>query len=406
MPIKVLLITQWFDPEPTFKGLVFARELVRQGFDVEVVTGFPNYPGGKLYPGYKLKWLKKEVIDGVQVTRVPLYPSHDSSEMGRIINYLSFAFSALVYGLFGANRPDVIYAYHPPLTTGIAAILIRLFRRIPVVYDIQDMWPDTLRETGMITNSQALNIVSKVCDWVYHRADQIVVLSPGFKRLLVERDVSESKIEVIYNWSDEQSLALPTGKLPNNFPDQDKFRILFAGNLGKAQALNAVLEAAEILQQTTPDICFVFLGGGLEVEQMKQYAATKSLTNVVFLPSVPMREVGNMLHAADALLVHLRKAPLFSITIPCKTQAYMAVGKPILMAVDGDAASLVIDADCGTIAQSEDPISIAEAALALYRLPLEKRQIIGNNGKRFYQERLSLQVGVSRFSEIFRVLAG
>lgn len=347
MTIKILLITQWFELEPTFKGQVFARELVRQGFDVEVITGFPNYPGGKLYPGYKLKWLQKEVIEGVKVTRVPLYPSHNTSAVGRIFNYISFSFSALIYGLFGAKRPDVIYAYHPPLTTGITAILIRFFRRIPVVYDIQDMWPDTLMETGMITNPEALSTVSKVCDWVYHRADHIVVLSPGFKRLLVERGVAESKIDIIYNWCDEQSLASPTGKLPNNFPDQDKFRILFAGNMGKAQALNAVLEAAEILQQTAPNISFVFLGGGLEVEQMKQQAVSKSLTNVVFLPPVPMGEVGNILHAADVLLVHLRKVPLFSITIPSKTQAYMAVGKPILMAVDGDAASLVKNADCG-----------------------------------------------------------
>ena len=121
MATKVLLLTQWFDPEPTFKGLVFARELVRQGFEVEVVTGFPNYPGGKLYPGYKVRWLQRELIDGVRITRVPLYPSHDQSALGRILNYLSFATSATIYSIFGAKRPDVIYAYHPPLTTGIAA---------------------------------------------------------------------------------------------------------------------------------------------------------------------------------------------------------------------------------------------------------------------------------------------
>jgi glycosyltransferase involved in cell wall biosynthesis len=405
MAIKVLLITQWFEPEPTFKGQVFARELMRQGFDVEVITGFPNYPGGKLYPGYKLKWLQKEVIDGVKVTRVPLYPSHDTSAIGRIFNYISFSLSALLYGLFGAKRPDVIYAYHPPLTTGIAAILIRFFRRIPVVYDIQDMWPDTLMETGMITNPHALSIVGKVCDWVYHCVDHIVVLSSGFKRLLVERGVAESKIDVIYNWCDEQSLASPTGKLPNNFPDQDKFRVLFAGNMGKAQGLSAVLDAAEILQKIAPTICFIFLGGGLEVEQIKQRGISKSLANIVFLPPVPMGEVGNMLHAADALLVHLKKSPLFSITIPSKIQAYMAVGKPILIAVDGDAAALVKNAEGGAIAKSEDAESIAAATLDLYQLSVEKRQIMGNKNKQFYKEKLSLQVGVSRFGEIFKSLS-
>lgn len=400
-----MLITQWFDPEPTFKGLVFARELSRQGFDVEVVTGFPNYPGGKVYSGYKVKWIQRELIDGVNITRVPLYPSHSQSAIKRIFNYISFAVSALFYGLFCAKRPNVIYAYHPPLTIGIAAALIRLFRRVPVVYDIQDMWPDTLRATGMISNSRTLNLVSKVCDWVYRHVDHIVVLSPGFKRLLIERGVADSKIDVIYNWCDERSLVTPQGILPLAFPGPDKFRILFAGNMGKAQALNAVLDAAQILQQSAPEISFIFLGGGVEMGLLKQDAISKSLSNVVFLESVPMTEVGLMLSEADVLMVHLRKDPLFAITIPSKTQAYMAVGKPILMAVEGDAASLVAEAECGIVVKPEDSDSIVNGALALYRLSSEKLQSMAINSERYYKEKLSLVVGVNQFTEIFKRLA-
>ena len=328
MAIRVLLLTQWFDPEPTFKGMVFARELVRQGFEVEVLTGFPNYPGGKVYPGYRIKLLQREVIDGVQVTRVPLYPNHDQSAIKRVLNYVSFAASSLVYGLLMARRADVIYAYHPPLTIGITASLIRLFRRIPVVYDIQDMWPDTLRATGMLNNAHALNVVEAVCQWVYRRVDHIVVLSPGFKRLLMQRGVPETKINVIYNWADEVALAAPQGQLPANFPSAEQFRIVFAGNMGKAQALDAVLDAAALLQARGSRVCFVMLGGGVEVNRLKQRTVDLKLHNVLFLPPVPMTEVGTLLHAADALLVHLRKDPLFEITIPSKTQAYMTVGKP------------------------------------------------------------------------------
>ena len=399
-----MLLTQWFDPEPTFKGLVFARELSQQGFDVEVVTGFPNYPGGKIYPGYRIKWLQREIVDSVKITRVPLYPNHDQSAIKRMLNYASFSVSALFYGLFFAKRPDVIYAYHPPLTVGIVAVLIRLFRRVPVVYDIQDMWPDTLRATGMISNPKLLGLVSKVCDCVYRYVDHIVVLSPGFKRLLVQRGVTESKIDVIYNWCDEKSLVTPQGVLPSEFPSSDRFRILFAGNMGKAQALTAVLDAAEILQNTVSEICFVFLGGGVEVERLKLHAKSKSLTNIVFLEPVPMAEVGLILSSADVLMVHLRKDPLFAITIPSKTQAYMAVGKPILMAVEGDAASLVTEANCGLIAQSEDAKSIAASALALFKLPSDKRQVMAINGERYYRERLSLSVGVSQFSKVFKRL--
>lgn len=404
-PVRVLLLTQWFDPEPTFKGIVFARELVRQGFEVEVVTGFPNYPGGKVYPGYRIKWLQREVIDGVQITRLPLYPNHDQSAIKRVLNYASFAASALVYGLFVAKRADVMYAYHPPLTVGIAASFIRLLRRIPVVYDIQDMWPDTLRATGMLSNPEALSLISAVCRWVYRRVDRIVVLSPGFKRLLVERGVPDAKVDVIYNWADEAALSAPKGQLPAAFPGPERFRIVFAGNMGKAQALGAVLDAAALLQARGSRVCFVMLGGGVELGALKQQAAHRGLTNMQFLPAVPMAEVGTYLQAADALLVHLRKDPLFEITIPSKTQAYMAVGKPLLMAVDGDAADLVRQSGGGVVADSENAEGVAQAADALARSAPQALAAMGQQAQQFYAQHLALAVGVQRFGEIFSELA-
>ncbi|UCR83486.1 glycosyltransferase family 4 protein [Pseudomonas chlororaphis] len=405
MATRVLLLTQWFDPEPTFKGLVFARELVAQGFEVEVVTGFPNYPGGKLYPGYKVRFLQREIIDGVKVTRLPLYPSHGQSGIGRVLNYVSFAASALFYGLFGARKPDVIYAYHPPLTVGIAAVLIRIFRRVPVVYDIQDMWPDTLKATGMFSNGKALRVVSSVCDWVYRRVDQLVVLSPGFKRLLVERGVPEQKIDLIYNWCAEATVAAPCATLPVNFPDASTFRILFAGNMGKAQSLESVITAAQLVREQTDKISFIFLGGGVEVARLQELAVKRNLDNVLFLPAVPMSEVGAYLSNADALLVHLKKDPLFTITIPSKTQAYMAAGKPVLMAVDGDAADLVRDADCGVVSESDNPQSIADAALALMNTPSSERDWMAQSGQVYYKRVLSLRVGVARFGEHFKRLS-
>jgi len=399
--IRVLLLTQWFDPEPTFKGIIFAKELVRQGFYVEVVTGFPNYPGGKLYPGYKIQWLTKEFHEGFEITRVPLYPSHDQSSLKRILNYVSFAFSSLLYSLFVAKRPDVIYSYHPPLTVGITASLIRLFRRIPVVYDIQDMWPDTLRATGMIRSTRSLKLVELLCQWVYRRVDHIVVLSSGFKRLLMERGVPESKLTVIYNWADEQSLVSSVVSLPDHFPGADRFKILFAGNIGKAQSLDAVLDAVSSLKLEKSNITWIFLGGGVEVSRLKSEAEHRELDNVIFLPQVSMSEVGAYLDAADALLVHLRKDPLFQVTIPSKTQAYMAVGKPLLMAVEGDAAELVQKAEAGLIAIPEDSKSIARAALDLEAMSKKDRQIMASNGKMFYEQYLSLKVGAQSFGILF-----
>jgi colanic acid biosynthesis glycosyl transferase WcaI len=399
---RVMLLTQWFDPEPTFKGLVFARELVRQGFNVEVVTGFPNYPGGKVYEGYKIKLIQRECIDSVQITRLPLYPNHDKSAFKRVLNYASFAASALVYVMFMAKRSDVLYAYHPPLTVGITAALIKLFRRIPFVYDIQDMWPDTLQASGMFNNPKGLQIVGSVCSWVYSRANHIVVLSPGFKRSLLERGVPSTKVSVIYNWADEASLGNPVGNGPIAFPGPENFRILFAGNMGKGQALDTVLESATLLQQRGSRVQWIFLGGGVELDRLKIEAHKRQLNNVKFLPQVPMNQVGAYLSAADALLVHLKKNPLFKITIPSKTQAYMSVGKPLLMAVDGDAADIVSQSGGGIVAESENPKDLAYAAEQLAALPSDSLASMGLNAQTFYKEHLSVSNGVSKFVEIFK----
>lgn len=402
MKSRLLLITQWFDPEPILKGLTFARALVNQGFEVEVLTGFPNYPGGKIYPGYKLKLIQREKIQGVNITRLPLYPSHDNSSLGRLINYFTFSFSVLIYGLFRAKKSDVIYAYHPPLTVGLAACIIKAFRRSSVVYDIQDIWPDTLRSTGMIKNESILALTTMVCNFVYKKVNIIVVLSEGFKKLLVERGVPSNKIKVIYNWANEENIHQCKLKYPDNFPNMDRFIILFAGNMGKAQALEAVIDAMHIVKSDFPNVSLVMMGGGVEASFLENYAKQNSIDNVVFLPSVSMSHINTYLQAADVLLVHLRNDPLFRITIPSKTQAYMAAGKPILMAVDGEAAKLVEVAGCGLVAKPEHKIDIARVIKIFANLDQEDLDKFGYNGKKYYGSVLSLEHGVQQFSEIFR----
>ena len=346
--MKILLITQWFEPEPTLKGLAFAKALSERGHDVQVITGFPNYPGGKVYDGYQVRAAQREWHGRVEVCRVALYPSHDSS---------------CLFGVFASRKADVIYAYHPPLTVGMSAALIGLFRRTPVVYDIQDMWPDTLKATGMLNNPRALSLIGRICQWVYRRASALVVLSPGFKKLLQERGVPEEKISVIYNWCDEAALTA-------------------------------------LVAEKNQEVQFVFVGGGVDVDRLKSLAKQKSPSNVVFLPRMPMHEVGNVLSGADVLLVHLRDDPLFKVTVPSKTQAYMAVGKPILMAVRGDAATLVERAKCGLSVDPESSVEIARAVIAMSELRADELERMGGNGLDFYKNNLSLNAGVNEFIRV------
>ncbi len=398
--LKILIVTQWFDPEPTFKGLLFAKTLVDNGHQVEVITGFPNYPGGKVYDGYKIKAYQKELIDGVVIHRVPLYPSHDGSAFKRIFNYVSFAASSLLCGLFKASKPDVIYSYHPPLTTSLAALFIGMFRRAPFITDIQDLWPDTLAATGMLTNPKVLAIVDKVCHFVYRHAEKIIVLSPGFKTRLVAKGIPDSKIEIIYNWCDENALTYSLAT-QLSLPTNDKLNIVFAGNLGFAQGLPAIVEAAHLLSQRNVSANFVLIGDGVAKAAAQQQAAELQLDNIYFLPRVPMQEVGSLLKAADALLVHLTDDELFSITIPSRTQAYLAVGKPIIMGVDGDAAQLIKASQAGVCCKANSAQLLANAVEQLVALNVDEREQMAKNAHDYYYKHLSLACGVKKFIAVF-----
>lgn len=401
--MRILLLEQFFDPEPTFKGLAFAQKLVERGHHVEVLTGFPNYPGGKVYPGYRIKFRQVERHDGIRVNRVPLFPSHDKSSIKRIANYASFTLSAATIGARLIQKPDVIYCYHPPATLGGAAIVLSRLYRCPFVYDIQDLWPDTVATSGMMRNPTALAMLERWCRWVYRNAAHITVLSPGFKMRLIERGVPEHKITVIYNWADESKMKIVERDehLARSLGMAGKFNITFAGTMGLGQALDAVLDAAALLRERALAIQFVFVGGGIERERLEATARQKSLSNVLFLPRQDPEQMAPLFALSDALLVHLKDDPLFRITIPSKTQTYMAVGKPILMAVQGDAADLVTRAGCGIVCPPQDARALADAALRLFQMPATERAMMGQRGRDFYQRELSMNVGVSRFEAIF-----
>jgi colanic acid biosynthesis glycosyl transferase WcaI len=393
--MRILLLTQFFDPEPHLKGLSFAKRLVELGHSVSVLTGFPNYPGGKVYPNYRIRLLQRECIDGVEIFRVPLYPSHNRSSVQRIFNYASFFLSSLIYGLFFLKKPDVIYAYHPPITTGVSAAIIGLFRRIPFVLDIQDLWPDTLIISGMVNSGILMKIIDSCCGWVYSRASKIVVLSQGFKDLLEKRGIFSQKIVKIYNWCDEKRIGEVKPKIKNSI-----FNVVFAGTMGVGQALEYVLDAADILRDA-PGIKFQFVGDGTEVSRLKDIVLAKKLQNVEILPSVRMEEVSAVFNNADALLVHLKQEDLFKITIPSKTQAYLYVGRPVVMAVHGEASDIVAQANAGVCVMPENAEEIAKAVLQLSQLSDRELESLGFNGTKFYTEHMSFESGVNRFLKVF-----
>ncbi len=401
--MRILIVSQWFDPEPFYKGLPFARRLLELGHQVEVLTGFPNYPGGRVYPGYQIRPWSKEVAEGVSITRVALYPSHDNSGVKRIANYFSFACSSSLLGGFLTAQPDVIYAYHPPGTVGLAACCLRLFKRAPLVYDIQDMWPDSLAATDMFQSQLGLRAVGTAMSAVYERASRLVVLSPGFRRLLVERGVPERKVRVIYNWSAGERDRSESSSTPAEANTcSNSFTVMFAGNMGRAQGLGAVLKAAVILGTSAPSVRFLLIGSGVEKDHLRNEAAALGLNNVEFCEAVSTEKIGAVLKSADALLVHLRDDPLFSITVPSKTQSYLMAGRPVIMGVRGDAAELIQRAQAGVLCEPENPQSIAETVIQLLHMSPAERQRMGDAGREFYWRHLSFERGVKEIESVLR----
>jgi colanic acid biosynthesis glycosyl transferase WcaI len=404
--MKILLLTQWFDPEPCFKGLAFARQLARRGDTVEILTGFPNYPDGKVYPGYRVRSWQVDLMDGFRVCRVALYPSHDRSALRRSMNYASFALASALLGPFLVHRPDVIYVYHPPGTIGLPALLLRWWFSVPVVYDVQDLWPDTIAATGMVSSRTALTLLDRLSRFVYRHADQVAVVSPGFRSALISRGVAENRIRVIYNWAPDEVLE-PSATLSSSYSKRtDEFRVVFAGTMGFAQALDAVLEAAAQCAVRVPQARFVFVGGGVDRSRLEMEARKRRLGNVEFISRQPPSAMRAIFDQADALLVHLKDDPLFAVTIPGKTQAYLASGRPLIMAVRGDAARLVERANAGVLAEPENPTSITAAVEKLASLLPEDRERMGAAGRSFYQRELAIDVAVDQFRDLFHRLTG
>lgn len=403
--MRILILSQWFDPEPTFKGLLFARELHRRGHDVVVLTGFPNYPGGKLYEGYRIRPALRERVDGIDIIRVALYPSHDSSGLRRLLNYASFALSASVAALF-IRKPDVAYVYHPPATVALPAAMLKAVRGVPFVYDVQDLWPETLAATGMVRAKPALRAVGAWMRGVYRASARIAVLSSGFKEAIARRGVPRGKIEVINNWADEAQLDVrrPDDARARELGFDDRFTVVFAGTLGPAQGLDTVLDAAERLSNR-PDILFFIIGAGIEADRLRMQILERHLTNVALHPRRPMHEIGEVLGRADALLVHLKDDPLFTITVPSKTQAYLLAGRPVLMGLRGDAARLIEEAEAGITFAPGRSEELAAAVLELESMSSEARRRLAANGARYYREHLALTIGVSRFERLLEIAA-
>jgi colanic acid biosynthesis glycosyl transferase WcaI len=305
--MRILILTIYHDPEPIPKTGELARELRRRGHDVTVVTAFPHYPSGQLYPGYRLRPWSRETIDGVPVLRTFIYPYHGTRASLRIVNYASWMLSSMA-AAFLTPRCDVIYVWHPPLTVGVTARVLGLLKRAPVVYDVQDLWPESAEAAGMVVRGRLVGVMYRLADWVYARMDRVLVVSDAARQYLIGRGVDAGKIHVAKHWIDDAAFAAPASgrDLRAELGLGDHFVVLFAGNLGMVQGLETVIAAADLLRDAP--IRLLIVGDGSDRERLERDARRRRLDNVVFAGRHPAAAMPDFYRAADALLVHLRPA--------------------------------------------------------------------------------------------------
>lgn len=395
---RILFLSQVFEPEGVFKGLKFVQALRARGFDVEVATGLPNYPQGVLHPGYRIWPYQREIMDGVIVHRLPLYPSHDGSTVRRSLNYLSFFCSALLFCLLRGRRYDAIYVYHPPMTVSFAAALAGMLTRTPFIVDVQDLWPDTVATSGM-SHGTIDRGLGMMCRFVYRHATRVVAQCKGMGDAIAHRGAGTAKIRTIYNWTDEQ-LVVPSGELDlSSYRFAGRFSFVYGGNFGHHQALETVVDAGIEAGRREPKIQVLLVGSGLARPALAARIGDHS-DIVRLMPTVRQEHVADIFASADVLLVHLADLPFFRFTIPSKTQFYLASAKPILGGLVGEAAALIEQAQAGITVPPENVKALADAMVALARTDPSELRGMGERGRRFYLDELSFDRAMAQTATV------
>ncbi|MFI6226639.1 glycosyltransferase family 4 protein [Micromonospora echinospora] len=405
--MRLGLLSQWFDPEPGPAALpgVLARGLAARGHDVQVLTGFPNWPTGRLAPGYRMTRRADEVADGVHVRRVALYPSHDRSAARRLATYGSFAASALVSGTPALRGLDALWVSNSPITVALPMWFVRYAHRVPVVLHVLDLWPDSVRASGFLDAGRpgrplAERAMHTWCAAMYRAAARVAYISPGVGDLLARRGVPEEKLVHIPMWADET----PTPPAPDLRAElgipADRVVLVYAGTLGEAQGLDTLVDACA--QVDDPRLLCLVAGSGTAERRLRDRARSVGLTNLRFLGRLPRERMPALMAAGDVHYVGLRAGGMSAYTMPSKVQATLAAGRALLVAAEGDAATVARDSGAGITARPGVPESVAAAIREACQLGREKLHLLGAAGREYYRRTFSVAAGVARIETALR----
>jgi glycosyltransferase involved in cell wall biosynthesis len=393
--MKILLLSQYFWPE-NFGISVLARSLQKHGIEVMVLTGQPNYPGGTVFRGYSAWSFCREETGGVDVFRVPIMPRGTKSGLRLAANYLSFMISAALFGpwILRGRHFDAVLVYAPsPLLQALPAVFISWLKRAPLAIWVQDLWPESLSATGFVRNKRVLELVAAVVRFIYRHTDLVLVPSEAFREPVL-RQMPTARPIVYYPNAFAEAPAdswTPSPELSALLAEMSwGFAVVFAGNLGTAQSLDTILDAAQRVAEGEHPVRFYFVGSGSLSGWLAEEVARRQLTNVVLPGRFPAEAMPAIYASASALLVSLRDEPIFALTIPSKVQGYLAAGRPIIASLNGEGARLVVEAKAGVACPAGDDEALANAIIHLCSENDDARRKMGENGRRYAEENFGL----------------
>ncbi|MGE0558338.1 MAG: glycosyltransferase family 4 protein [Burkholderiales bacterium] len=399
--MKILVITQYFHPEP-FRINDLVLGLRQRGHRVEILTGMPNYPSGRFYAGYSAFGPWTDDFHGMPVHRVPLMRRGERKNWRLAANYISFALSACALGpLRCRGAYDVIFVYEPsPVTVALPGIVLRKLKQAPMLFWVQDLWPESLSATGAVRSRWLLRLVRRLVDFIYRRCDRVLVSSTGFTGHVAASGIAAERIVNVPNWAENayRPLDNPPPEILTELPAG--FRVMFAGNIGSAQAFDTILAAAEKLRDRT-DIQWVILGDGMLKSWVAEEVRRRGLERQFhLLGHRPLESMAAYFSAADALLVTLRDTPAFALTVPSKVQSYLACGRPIIAAINGEGADLVSAAGAGLTCPAENADRLAQTVVELCNMPQQQRTAMGHNGRAYFEANFERELVIDRIERL------
>lgn len=390
--MNILIFSQYFWPE-SFRINALACALKAQGHQVSVLTGKPNYPEGKFFSGYKGLGAQKEAWQGIPIYRIPMLARGKESAVRLAFNYLSFVLSGLLFAPFVLRKQkiDVIFVYAPsPIFQVIPASFLGWLKRVPVVLWVQDLWPQSAQATGYVRSLLLLRLIEKLVQFAYAHTDLLLVQSQAFVAPVAK--LAPKQVSVLYypNSVEDTFYAPQAIDVPHIDALQTGFSVLFAGNIGTAQSVETIVDAAKLLKDC-PQINIVMMGGGSMSGWVAQRKQQHGLNNLHLVGRFPTEMMPVLMRQASVLLVTLKKDPIFALTIPSKIQAYLATARPIIACLDGEGAKLIQEAGAGLSVAAEDANGLAQAILTLYQASAQEHEAMGLRGQAYFKKHFDEQ---------------